>query len=114
MTVVANAEKKVPREWINEAGDNVNEKFIEYALPLIQGETQLTYANGLPDGVVDVTDLTVLARSLAHWPGYDEQINEANADIDGKDGVTAVDYTILARALARWPGYAEDYGIVLP
>ncbi|MBR6044773.1 MAG: dockerin type I repeat-containing protein [Ruminococcus sp.] len=65
------------------------------------------------DGVVDVTDLTVLARSLAHWPGYDEQINEANADIDGKDGVTAVDYTILARALARWPGYAEDYGITI-
>ena len=48
LTVVANAEKKVPREWINEEGDNVNEKFIEYALPLIQGQTQLTYVNGLP------------------------------------------------------------------
>ena len=51
LTVVANAEKKVPREWINEAGDNVNEKFIEYALPLIQGETKLSYVNGLPDFV---------------------------------------------------------------
>ena len=48
LTVVANAEKKVPREWINEAGDGVNEKFIDYALPLIQGQTQLTYENGLP------------------------------------------------------------------
>ena len=48
LTVVANAEKKVPREWINEEGDNVNEKFIEYALPLIQGQTKLTYENGLP------------------------------------------------------------------
>lgn len=48
LTVVANAEKKVPREWINEEGDGVNEKFIEYALPLIQGQTQLTFENGLP------------------------------------------------------------------
>ena len=48
LTVVANAEKKVPREWINEEGDGVNEKFIEYALPLIQGQTQLAFENGLP------------------------------------------------------------------
>ena len=48
LTVVANAEKKVPRDWINEAGDNVNEKFIEYALPLIQGQTRLAYDNGMP------------------------------------------------------------------
>ena len=45
---VANFEKKLPREWINEAGDGVNEKFIEYALPLIQGQTQLAFENGLP------------------------------------------------------------------
>ena len=51
LTVVANAEKKVPREWINEEGDNVNEKFIAYALPLIQGETQMGHVNGLPDFV---------------------------------------------------------------
>ena len=51
LTVVANAEKKVPRDWINEAGDNVNEKFIAYALPLIQGETRMGHVNGLPDFV---------------------------------------------------------------
>ena len=34
---VANVEKKIPREWINEAGNGVNHQFIEYALPLIQG-----------------------------------------------------------------------------
>ena len=48
LTVVANTEKKVPREWINESGDGMNQQFIDYALPLIQGATQLTYENGLP------------------------------------------------------------------
>lgn len=33
LTVVANTEKKVPLDWINETGDGLNEKFIEYALP---------------------------------------------------------------------------------
>lgn len=45
---VANAEKKVPREWINEAGDNVTQDFIDYALPLINGEPERLYENGLP------------------------------------------------------------------
>lgn len=34
---VANTEKLVPREWINEEGNFVNEQFIKYALPLIDG-----------------------------------------------------------------------------
>ena len=38
LDVVANFEKKVPREWINEAGNGVNQAFIDYALPLIQGD----------------------------------------------------------------------------
>ncbi|MDO4549360.1 MAG: 6-phosphofructokinase [Clostridia bacterium] len=48
LDVVANAEKKVPREWINEAGDGVNQGFFDYALPLIQGSTSLKYEDGLP------------------------------------------------------------------
>ena len=48
LSVVANAEKKVPREWINEKGNGLKQEFIDYALPLIQGETQMTKANGLP------------------------------------------------------------------
>ncbi len=48
LDVVANAEKKVPREWINEAGDGINAAFIDYALPLIQGQTKLTIEDGLP------------------------------------------------------------------
>jgi 6-phosphofructokinase len=45
---VANFEKKVPREWINEAGNGVLQAFIDYALPLIQGETELPKEDGLP------------------------------------------------------------------
>ena len=44
----ANYEKKVPVEWINEAGNGVTQEFIDYALPLIQGETKLQKENGLP------------------------------------------------------------------
>ena len=45
---VANTEKKVPREWINEAGNGVNHQFVEYALPLIQGEPDLPRVDSLP------------------------------------------------------------------
>ena len=48
LTEVANVEKKVPREWINEAGNGVLAPFIEYALPLIQGETDMEKVNSLP------------------------------------------------------------------
>jgi 6-phosphofructokinase 1 len=48
LTEVANVEKKVPREWINEAGNGVLAPFIEYALPLIQGETDMEKVNALP------------------------------------------------------------------
>ena len=48
LSKVANYEKKVPREWINERGNNVTDAFIDYALPLIQGEIQIKKENSLP------------------------------------------------------------------
>lgn len=48
LSEVANAEKKVPREWINEEGNYVNEKFIDYCLPLIAGESCPPMVDGLP------------------------------------------------------------------
>jgi 6-phosphofructokinase 1 len=45
---VANAEKPLPRECINEAGNFVTEQFIRYARPLIQGEVAVPIENGLP------------------------------------------------------------------
>ena len=48
LSSVANYEKKVPVEWINERGNNISDEFIRYALPLIQGETGMVKENGLP------------------------------------------------------------------
>jgi len=48
LSVSANTEKVVPREWINETGDYVSREFIDYALPLIQGENSRAIENGLP------------------------------------------------------------------
>ena len=48
LSSVANFEKKVPLEWINEAGNGVTQGFIDYALPLIQGENHRVLENGLP------------------------------------------------------------------
>lgn len=45
---VANVEKKIPRDWINEDGTGVTHRFIEYALPLIQGEPDLPKQDSLP------------------------------------------------------------------
>ena len=45
---VANHEKKIPREWINEAGNDVTEELVEYIRPLIMGEPEIPYVNGIP------------------------------------------------------------------
>jgi 6-phosphofructokinase 1 len=48
LETAANNEKTVPREWINAAGNNVTQEFIDYALPLIQGEPERVTEQGLP------------------------------------------------------------------
>ena len=48
LDIVANFEKKVPREWINEAGNGVEQPFIDYVLPLIQGEPARPLVNAMP------------------------------------------------------------------
>lgn len=45
---VANVEKKVPREWINDEGDYVTEEFVSYIRPLIQAELTPIMVDGLP------------------------------------------------------------------
>ena len=49
VSVVANNEKLVPRSWINEQGNDVTNKMIEYLSPLVKGVPQVPYRNGLPD-----------------------------------------------------------------
>ena len=48
LTDVANFEKKVPLEWINDAHNGIKHEFVDYALPLIQGETQMVKVDSLP------------------------------------------------------------------
>lgn len=45
---VANKEKTIPLKWINESHNDVTEELISYMRPLIEGETLLSYSNGLP------------------------------------------------------------------
>ncbi|MBO5568221.1 MAG: 6-phosphofructokinase [Clostridia bacterium] len=45
---VANYEKKVPLEWINDAHNGLKEEFISYVLPLIQGEANVPKVDSLP------------------------------------------------------------------
>lgn len=45
---IANVEHMIPREWISEDGFLPNQKFVEYALPLIQGESAPPMDGGLP------------------------------------------------------------------
>ena len=45
---VANYEKKVPAEWINETENGLKREFIDYLLPLIQGEPEVPRENSLP------------------------------------------------------------------
>ena len=49
---IANVEHVVPRDWLTEDGFLPNEKFVEYARPLIEGEVKVPVEGGLPKFVV--------------------------------------------------------------
>ncbi len=50
---VANFEKKVPVEWINDARTDMLPEFLAYARPLIQAELTPIYINGLTQHIVE-------------------------------------------------------------
>jgi 6-phosphofructokinase 1 len=45
---IANQEHFIPRDWISEDGFLPNEKFVEYARPLVEGQLHLPTEGGLP------------------------------------------------------------------
>jgi 6-phosphofructokinase 1 len=45
---IANVEHFIPRDWISEDGFLPNEKFVEYARPLVEGEVKFPVDGGLP------------------------------------------------------------------
>ena len=45
---IANEAKSIPREWINETGNDTTPALYEYLKPLIQGEVSISYKDGIP------------------------------------------------------------------
>ncbi|MBR6350312.1 MAG: 6-phosphofructokinase [Lachnospiraceae bacterium] len=45
---VANEEKKVPLEWITKEGNGIEKEFLDYVMPLIQGEPDIPKYKSLP------------------------------------------------------------------
>lgn len=48
LELAANTEKTVPLDWITNNGTALSDKFVEYALPLIQGDAKAPLEDGLP------------------------------------------------------------------
>ena len=48
LSEIANGVKAFPPEWIGEDRMSISQEFVKYALPLIQGEMQLPFEQGLP------------------------------------------------------------------
>ncbi len=49
---IANVEKKVPLEWIDLDNNMMKQAYIDYAMPLIQGELLPIFKNGLPTHLI--------------------------------------------------------------
>ncbi len=49
---IANAVRGVPDEYINERGDGITEAGVKYLAPLIRGEVELIYDNGMPKHLI--------------------------------------------------------------
>lgn len=49
---IANAVKQVPDEYINDTSDGITEAGINYLKPLIMGECEIVYENGMPAHIV--------------------------------------------------------------
>ena len=49
---IANLEKKVPLEWIDQENNYVKDELIDYIRPLIMGEVKQYYKNGVPEHLI--------------------------------------------------------------
>lgn len=52
IATIANSVRTVPDEYINDEGNGITAAGVEYVRPLILGEMELKYANGLPEHIV--------------------------------------------------------------
>ena len=49
---IANLEKKVPLEWIDQENNYVKDELIDYIRPLIIGEVKQYYKDGVPEHLI--------------------------------------------------------------
>jgi 6-phosphofructokinase 1 len=49
---VANKEKTVPLEWVTSEGNDITKEFLDYLEPLIRGEVNQKYENGIPKHLI--------------------------------------------------------------
>ncbi|HKM35473.1 MAG TPA: 6-phosphofructokinase [Lachnospiraceae bacterium] len=49
---IANMERVFPTEWISEDGCNITDEYVDYARPLIQGEVNPVFENGVPKHLI--------------------------------------------------------------
>ena len=48
---IGNKEKMIPSWWITGEGTDVTSEFIDYVKPLIEGECEIRYKDGMPEYV---------------------------------------------------------------
>lgn len=53
---IANKEREIPLDWINKEHNGITKELYDYMFPLIQGEVELEYKNGIPN-YIDISHL---------------------------------------------------------
>lgn len=86
-------------------GTNQNVKLTRLLVSQIASDSDVVAGDVNGNGTVEASDSVILARYLANWSAYEDNVNLANSDVDGVEGVTAGDSVVLARHLANWSGY---------
>lgn len=65
LSKIANLEKKLPKSFISKNGMDVTSKTIDYLSPLIQGESNPPFKNGIPD--LKAFKLVTVQKKLSAW-----------------------------------------------
>ena len=65
LSKIANLEKKLPKSFITKNGMDVTSKAIDYLSPLIQGESNPPFKNGIPD--LKDFKLVTVQKKLSVW-----------------------------------------------
>ena len=65
LSKIANVEKKLPKSFITKDGYNITNKALDYLKPLIKGEAEITYKDGLPK--ISRLKLIEVNKKLSSW-----------------------------------------------